>query len=203
VGHRKREEFSGTRVVHITCRIREGLPSLREVGTVAMLFNYLLRNCEREGFRIVEFSVQGNHVHMLCEADSKEALSRAMNGILCGMARRLNRQWKRRGRVFADRYHAEGITTPTQCRHALIYVLANVFKHGGRAEGTKVDTFSTAAWFPFDGGRCEHPLGKRRKPAAGARTWLLRDGWRMSGRITMRDHPCKTRPGRRKRHAML
>jgi len=46
---------------------------------------------KREGFRIVEFSVQGNHLHMLCEADSKEALSRAMNGILCGMARQLNK----------------------------------------------------------------------------------------------------------------
>jgi len=64
----------------------EELPSLRNPATVAMLFIYLLRGCEREGFRIEEFSVQGNHITMLCEVDSKEALSRAMNGILCGMA---------------------------------------------------------------------------------------------------------------------
>ena len=71
MGHRRREAFAGTRVVHVTCRITEGLPSLRDPATVAMLFNYLLRGCEREGLRIVEFSVQGNHIHMLCEADSK------------------------------------------------------------------------------------------------------------------------------------
>jgi len=167
----------------------EELPSLRNPATVAMLFNYLLRRCEREGFRIVEFSVQGNHIHMLCEADSKEALSRAMNGILCGMARQLNKHWGRRGKVFADRYHAEMVTTPTQCRRALIYVLANIFKHGGRAEGSKIDTFSTAPWFPFDDQQHEHPLKKRRKPAAEPKTWLLRTGWRKAGPITRRHHP--------------
>ena len=124
VGHRRREAFAGRCVVHVTCRIMEGLPSLRNPAAVAMLFNYLLRGCEREGIRIVELSVQGNHLHMLCEADSKEALSRAMNGILCGMAPQLNKHWGRKGRVFADRYHTEMITTPTGCRHALIYVLA-------------------------------------------------------------------------------
>jgi len=177
--------------VHVTCRIIEGLPSLRNPAIVAMLFNYLLRGCEREGFRIVEFSVQGNHIHMLCEADSKEALSRAMNGILCGMARQLNKHWGRKGKVFADRYHAETITTPTHCRHALIYVLANVFKHGGRAEGPKIDTFSTAAWFPFDDQQHEHPLKQRRKPAAEPKTWLLRTGWRKAGLITRLHHPRK------------
>ena len=59
-------------------------------------------------------------------------------------------------------------------RRALIYVLANIFKHGGRAEGSKIDTFSTAPWFPFDDQHHEHPLKQRRKPAAEPKTWLLR-----------------------------
>jgi REP element-mobilizing transposase RayT len=111
------------RVLHVTCRIKEGLPSLRRAETVRLLMALLARVCEKEGFRIVEFSIQCNHIHLLCEAEDQTSLSSAMNGILSGMARMLNRHWGRKGKVFEDRYHAEAITSPTQCRHVLNYLL--------------------------------------------------------------------------------
>ena len=112
--------------------------------------DYIVRICAREGFRIVEFSIQVNHIHLICEADSQAVLSRAMNGILSGMARTLNRHWERRGKVFADRYHAEPIHKPTQCRNALRYVLFNAKKHGSRPLDSEADPCSTAPWFTFD-----------------------------------------------------
>ena len=189
VCHKTREPFSRQRVLHVTCRIAAGLPSLRDPKTVALLFNYLARICEKEGFRIVEFSIQGNHIHLLCEADSQEALSRAMNGIQSGMARRLNRHWNRKGKVFADRYHAEAISTPTQCHYTLIYVLANAKKHGSRPLGSGVDPFSTAPWFPFDNPEPPHPLSRDAKPAASPQSWLLREGWSKLGPLTPHDRP--------------
>ena len=184
VGHGRREGFVGWRVVHVTCRLVEGLRSLREKKTVLLLLHYLLKEFERQGFRVVEFSIQGNHLHLVCEAESREALSRAMNGLCSGMARKLNRHWGRRGKVFGDRYHAEFVTTPTQCRNLLIYVLGNAKKHGALPLDAGIDAFSTAPWFPFDGSRPNHPLSQRPKPAATPRLWLLREGWRRSGPIT-------------------
>jgi len=186
--------------LHITCRITAGLPTLRAPKTVALLFNYLARKIEREGFRIVEFSIQSNHIHLLCEADNQETLSRAMNGIHSGMARRLNRHWNRTGKVFADRYHAEAISTPTQCHNALIYVLANAKKHGSRAPDSGIDPCSTAAWFPFDSDDPPHPLTHHPKPAAQPKTWLLRDGWRKIGPLTPHDRPHIPKNHLRKKH---
>ncbi len=200
--------------MHITCRIAAGLPSLRDPKTVALLFNYLARICQREGFRIVEFSIQGNHIHLLCETDSQEALSSAMNGIQSGMARILNRHWKRRGKVFADRYHSETIRTPTQCRHALIYVLANAQKHGWRPLDSGVDACSTAPWFfstplsphlPSSQSLSRHPLSDHSKPAATPQSWLLREGWKKIGPISPCDHPHipKNKPSARREAANL
>jgi len=108
---------------------------------------------------------------------------------LSGMARHLNRQWKRRGKVFADRYHSETITTPTQCRHALVYVLANAKKHGSLPLEKCIDPYSTAPWFPYDSNEPDHPLRHYRKPAAQPKNWLLREGWRKIAPISPQDHP--------------
>jgi len=64
VCHRARTSFSRHSVQHVTCRIAAGLPSLRDPKTVALLFNYLARICSREGFRIVESSIQSSHIHI-------------------------------------------------------------------------------------------------------------------------------------------
>ncbi len=200
VGHRVRKGFSKLSVLHVTCRIGAGLPSLRAALTVALLMNYLAQVAGKEGFRIVEYSIQGNHIHMIVEAQDDSVLSRAMNGILSGMARLLNRHWKRRGKVFVDRYDAVPVSSPTQCRNTLVYVLANARKHGSRSlgpslhtslEGEGADPCSTVPWFPFDPPD-DHPLAQpgKPKPASSPKSWLLSNGWRKGGTITARDHPC-------------
>jgi Transposase IS200 like len=79
-GFFSRKNGARWRVLHVTCRIKEGLPSLRSVETIRLLMALLARVCEREGFRIVEFSIQCNHIHLLCEAEDQASLSSAMNG---------------------------------------------------------------------------------------------------------------------------
>ncbi|HEU4730025.1 MAG TPA: transposase, partial [Kofleriaceae bacterium] len=88
----------------------------------------------RERFRIVHVSIQRNHVHMLVEAEHKTALARGMQGFQISAARHINtalgdRVRRRRGQVFADRYHLEVISSPTRARHAIAYVLGNWRKH--------------------------------------------------------------------------
>jgi REP element-mobilizing transposase RayT len=85
---------------------------------------------EPEPVRVVHASVQGNHIHLVVEAASSKALSRAMKGLLVSIAKRLNAIAGRKGRVFADRYHTSMLATPTQVRHALAYTLLNFRKHG-------------------------------------------------------------------------
>jgi hypothetical protein len=42
-----------------------------------------------------------------------------MQGLAVRIARGLNRFWKRKGRVFADRFHSRPLHTPRETRNAI------------------------------------------------------------------------------------
>src|SRR6185436_14700651 len=104
------------------------------------------RGKDRFGFRLVQFSVQTNHLHLICEAEDKRALSRGMQGLAIRIARRMNRLAERKGKLFADRYHASILKSPTQVRRALVYVLHNVAHHNPELTGG-IDVYSSAPYF--------------------------------------------------------
>lgn len=149
------------------------------------------------GFRVCEFSVQGDHIHLLVEAESLLALQRGVRGLAIRIAKRVNRLLIERGRFFADRYHALELTTPRAVRHALVYVLGNFRKHacGYLAEGP-VDMCSSAPYFRgFIEGRSS--LYARagdlwgHTPVDPAQTWLLAHGWKRYGLISVRESPAR------------
>ena len=63
---------------HITIRAALGLPSLRQ-QVVAQAIGHVIRTMRavRDDFRIVEFSIQSNHVHLIVEADVERRPSRS------------------------------------------------------------------------------------------------------------------------------
>jgi REP element-mobilizing transposase RayT len=181
VSHLAREVFSPAEPVHVTMRTVAGLRALRG----AVLFPKLrdaLRSGSKDGFRVVQFTVMTNHIHLIVEAEGKESLARGMQGLAIRLARTINRHMNRKGKVWGDRYHATVLRSPTQCRHALAYVLNNARKHaaeaGRRCGNGWTDPCSSAAWFSD---WAEEPREYGAKPRGGfpiARTWLLRVGWK-------------------------
>ena len=89
--------------------------------------------CDRFGMRMIEFSVQGNHIHLIVEAKNQSALSRGMQGLAIRLAKGINRLSNRKGQIFTDRYHARILRTPTEVRNAVRYVLHNQKKHVRKA----------------------------------------------------------------------
>ncbi|MBL8901071.1 MAG: transposase, partial [Planctomycetes bacterium] len=55
--------------------------------------------------RIIHYSIQKDHLHLLVEADDRTCVARGMNALLSPLARALNKLWGRRGKVFPERYH--------------------------------------------------------------------------------------------------
>jgi REP element-mobilizing transposase RayT len=143
---------------------------------------------ERFGLRLIHFSIQSNHLHLIVEADDRSAVSRGMQGLSIRMAKALNKLWERAGSVFDDHYHEVPLTCPRQVRHALAYVLHNAKKHGAKLR-SMVDSFTSAAW--FDGWR--EPVrfvgSGAPEPVTTARSWLLQEGWRRRGLISIREAP--------------
>ncbi|HTE54121.1 MAG TPA: transposase [Kofleriaceae bacterium] len=163
----------------------------------------ILAGGHRPDFRVVEFSVQSNHVHLIVEAGGAEALSRGMLGLEVRLARRLNRALDRRGRFFAERYHARSLRTPTEVRHAIRYVLLNHSHHAGpsrdpsgrSARASGLDACSSALW--FDGWRMplrmhegwQKELMGQPRPTAAATVWLLTTGWKARGLLDRDELP--------------
>jgi REP-associated tyrosine transposase len=155
VPHRLRRKFrKGT--LHVTLRIRREVWNLRTHRCFRALQRAFAAGCERFGFRLVHFSVQGNHIHtihLIVEAPDAEALARAMKGLEVRMAKALNKVMDRRGPVFADRYHAHLLTSPREAANAVRYVLENWIVHAMRNADpapSGVDPYCSAA--PHDRG---------------------------------------------------
>lgn len=113
-------------------RLRREVWNLRSHRCFRALRRSFAAGCQRFGFRLVHFSVQGNHVHLIVEAPDASALGRAMKGLEVRMARALNEVMRRRGPVFADRYHAVLLDSPRRASNAVRYVLENWRVHAAR-----------------------------------------------------------------------
>jgi len=130
VSHRTRASLADRLPVEVTMRVKPGLPSLRGLREFEALRGAIAAGCERDGFRLVHFSVQSHHLHLIVEGDSRATLTRGMQGLAIRIARALNRLRRRVGSVFADRYHDRILQSPREVWNALRYVLCNARKHG-------------------------------------------------------------------------
>jgi REP element-mobilizing transposase RayT len=200
--------------VHVTLRARfkplrsqHVFPTLRRALALAT-------RCHAERFRILQFSVQLDHVHLIVEARDRVALSRGLQGLAIRIARGVNALVRRRGPLWADRWHGRALTTPRAVKRALVYVLANFRKH--RAPHAALDPYSSAAFFSGFrelGGVCARDLLARGdprlraslaielrsvlrlaasgtpSPVVAARSWLARLGFRRRGLPSLHDQP--------------
>ena len=223
VPHTARDFLDRRHPVHVTTKVVEAVGTLRGAKLWAAVRRAFVFGCvygesdrkatprsavpagaagkkaRRVRFRIVHFSVQGRHIHLVCEAASRKWLSRGIQGFKIRLAKSINKALNnRRGKVFTDRYHERVIKNPTQCRNTLAYVLNNARHHayeeGATFPRNKVDPYSSA--MAFDGwSRRVRPWGRAPRtdtdgePTTAAPTiWLLRTGWRKAGETLSPNH---------------
>jgi REP element-mobilizing transposase RayT len=129
IPHARRERIEELLPVHVTVRMAEHVYNLRSQRSFSIIGPAIAEAAERFGVRILEFSVQGNHMHLVVEAAAHEALARAMQGFSIRVAKRLNALMNRRGRVFADRYHSRVLRDGDDARRVVRYVRNNHAKH--------------------------------------------------------------------------
>jgi REP element-mobilizing transposase RayT len=187
--HRTRPPVLAHHPIHVVLRTADAAGNLRRRRAYRAIRGAIGHAAARSDYRIVHVSIQSNHVHLLVEADDARALTRGMQGFAVSAAKRLNRELRRaRGRVFAFRYHATPITSPTQARNALSYILNNWRHHRCASQTWRIDPYSSAARFagwrrPHDE-RFDDPL-----PTASPTVWLLTDGWKRAGPIDFAETP--------------
>jgi len=202
--HKERPAIDDRHPLHVTVRVGTEVGSLRRASAYHAVRMALATVLSHTDFRIVHISLQRNHLHLIVESSSKEALAKGMQGFQISAARHLNAAIsvetgvKRRGVVFTDRYHARVLSSPTAVRHALSYVLNNWRRHGEdrRASRTRmVDPYSSgvnfAGWLELGDSPVlfSVPKGFSRLTTSVAQTWLLQQGWSKSDVISVWEQP--------------
>jgi REP element-mobilizing transposase RayT len=184
--------------LHVTVRLVREVGKLRRFKLTPAMRTAFLRTKKKDEFRLCQFSIQHDHLHLACEADSNQGLSRGMQGLEISFAKRVNRVLGRKGRVFADRFHAVVVTSPRQMRSALCYIMNNARRHGERLDPAYggIDPFSSAWHFDgwsYDGWRrgLDPPPGE--PCVEPATSWLMSEGWRKHGAIGVTELPAKAR----------
>jgi putative transposase len=178
---------------HVTLRAGSDVPSFRDERLLPV-FRTAFRAASTAHFRLLAFSIQADHLHLLVEADEPTGFARGVQGLAIRVAKAVNHALGRRGIVWADRYHARVLRTPREVRAALVYVINNVRKHLRTAFG--LDPYSSARW--FDGRATAVVPVDPTSPVVAARTWLGRVGWRRAGPIDLDESPRASGPRRRR-----
>jgi len=174
--HTSRPDHDPRTPVHVTLRAIPTSVSLRSSRVFPHLYGALAA-ASFDAFRLVHFSVQSDHLHLIVEADSGRDLARGLQGLGVRCARAINRALGRHGSAWAERYHAHPLRTPREVRLALVYVLMNFRKHLRAAPG--IDPCSSGRW--FDGWSSEEVAPAGSRPVVLAQTWLGSIGWRRGG----------------------
>ena len=194
VPHRPRPIIRKKTPVHVTVRLVPEVGSLRRRKLIASMREAFRLGKRKDGFRICQFSIQRDHMHVVTEADSNRDLAKGMQGWEIRVARRVNARLGRKGRVFADRYHAVPVRSPRQLRNTLCYVLNNAHRHEVPQDPmwNGIDPFSSAwhfAGWTHDRWREGRAPPKGEPPVVPAESWLLREGWMKWGRIRIGEVP--------------
>ena len=181
VSHKKKPELKKNTALHVTIRLRAGLPSMRKKDTYRVLREVFAAAKNRFGFRLIQYSVMTNHIHAIVEVDDQRALTRGMTGLLTRIARNLNKHWDRTGPILDDHYHHVELTSPTQVRNALAYVLNNARRHN--LPIATLDYYASGPW--FDGWAISieitGPTANWPSPVSPPNSWLLTQGWHRGG----------------------
>ena len=90
VPHRRRGVVRTRYPVHVTMRVRAGLANLRRPREYRVVREAVSRGNRKPGFRLNQFSVQSNHLHLIVEARDRVALARGMQGLATRLAKNLN-----------------------------------------------------------------------------------------------------------------
>src|SRR6187551_1406702 len=177
VAHRRRSPHVSRFPVHVTLRAIAGLGTLR-ASHVFEGIREALRAATSDRLRVIHFSVQDDHIHIIAEASEGDAMSLGLRGLVVRVARAVNKALRRKGPVWGDRYHAHDLRSPSETRTALLYVLQNWKKH---IRGTRgIDERSSGLW--FDGWASKREWQALSPcPVAAPRTWLAARGWRDKG----------------------
>jgi REP element-mobilizing transposase RayT len=127
--HRSRPNIPSKMPVHVTVKTNQ-----KDIGSIRSKILYkeirqAMKRARYGGIRIIHFSVQKDHIHMIIEAASSILLGRAMRAMSISLSKRFTEVLGESVKALQNRYHLRLLKSFNQIKNAIFYVLNNGKKH--------------------------------------------------------------------------
>jgi REP element-mobilizing transposase RayT len=189
VPHRPREIHRKWDPEHVTMKVVRGVKNLRSRDVCKVIFKCFRDRIKKANaaFRVIHFSVQWDHLHLIVEAEDDDAFSDGMRSLAISLGKRVNNHLGRRGRLFAHRFRSRALTSPREVRNCILYVLQNAAHHGEARCRDGLDRPSSAFW--SDVWITPPPKLDLDSPVHEPTVFLLTTGWLKHGRLARHEVP--------------
>jgi REP element-mobilizing transposase RayT len=129
IRHTSRPQLRRSASLHLTIKVKKIKADLKN-KTILIILKKAILNARRQGLKVIHFTLEYDHVHLLIEADNNNILGKGMKAFGVTLAKAVNRVKNSKGGVYKHRYHFRQISSARQLKNVLIYIFGNGVKHG-------------------------------------------------------------------------
>jgi REP element-mobilizing transposase RayT len=129
IRHTERPLIKKPSSLHLTIKVEKIKADIKN-KTVLSILKRAIQNARKQGLRVIHFSLEYDHVHLLIEAENNTTLGKGMQAFGVTFSKAINRVRKTTGKVYKHRYHFKAITSPKQLKNVMSYIFKNGVKHG-------------------------------------------------------------------------
>lgn len=129
IRHTSRPKISRPTSLHLTIKVKSIKANIKNKIILHMLKRAIL-NARRQGLKVIHFSLEYDHVHLLIEADNNLTLGKGMKALGVTLAKRINKFRGLKGAVYKHRYHFRRVGSSAQLKKVMNYIFSNGVKHG-------------------------------------------------------------------------
>ncbi len=128
IRHTPRPLITRRASLHLTVKVKRNKADIKNKAVLAILKRAIL-NARLKGLRVIHYTLEYDHVHLLIEADNNKILGKGMQAFGVTLAKAINRLWKLKGEVYKHRYHFSRIESPRELKNVMNYIFNNGVKH--------------------------------------------------------------------------
>lgn len=140
IRHTKRFRLKKASSLHLTIKVRENKADIQNKRILKAL-HYAIRRARLKGLKVIHYTLEYNHVHLLVESADNGVLHKGMQAFGITIAKAINKIKRTKGVVYKNRYHLRIINSPKQLKNVLHYIFNNGIKH--KRTKSKIDLFNS------------------------------------------------------------
>ncbi|MBC7714103.1 MAG: transposase [Rhizobacter sp.] len=128
IRHTSRPELHRPCSLHLTVKIKKIKADIKN-KTILHFLKRAILNSRKQGLKVIHFSLEYDHVHLLIEADNNIVLGKGMKSFGVTLSKAINKVKNQKGGVYKHRYHFRQISSARQLKNVMKYIFLNGVKH--------------------------------------------------------------------------